>query len=88
MAIHGTIKSARVAADGIAYTGKGYFYGITVSTAAGAIVVYDNTAASGTQLMQANAMGNYFIDPPIPFTIGIYVDITSNVAIVYYAEAP
>lgn len=89
MAIHGTIKSVVRSSDGAAYAGKGFLYGITISGAAGEVVVEDNSAVAGTRIiMQANAMGNYFIDPPIPVSIGIAINITANIVTTYYAEAP
>lgn len=88
MAIHGTVKSSVLAADGTAVTGKGFLYGIVISGAAGEVIVYDNTAASGTKLLQANAMGNYWFDAPIPFTIGVRVDLTANIVTVLWQDAP
>src|SRR5574338_199464 len=58
MAIHGTLKSVVRSTDGTAVTGKGFLYGITISGAAGEVIVYDNTAAAGTKLLQANGLGN------------------------------
>jgi hypothetical protein len=85
---HATIKSANVAADATAYTGKGFFYGLIISGAAGVVKVYDNTAASGTQIFEASGLGTYILTLPIPVNVGIHVDITGNVATVLYTEAP
>ena len=89
MALHGTIKSIVRSTDGAALTGKGFFYGITISGAAGEVVVEDNSAVAGTRIiMQANGLGNYFIDPPIPVNIGIAINLTGNIVTTYYQDAP
>ena len=92
MAIHGTLRSAVTATAGLDYqavTGKGFLYGIIVSGAAGAVVIYDNTSATGTVLMQANALGMYEIDPPLPFATGVFVnDAASQIITVLYQTAP
>ena len=89
MAIHGTIKSIVRSTDGAAMTGKGFLYGITVSGAAGAVVIEDNASVAGSRIiMEANGMGHYFLPVPIPVSIGIAVNLTSNIVTTYYAEAP
>lgn len=92
MAIHGTLKSAVTVTAGLdfaAVTGKGWFYGITVSGAAGAVIIYDAASATGTVLMQANGLGHYFLPVPIPFTIGVFVnDAASQIITVYYQAGP
>jgi len=81
------LMTAEKTADSAAVTGAGYFYGITVTTDGTNAVtmdVYDNTAASGTKLIQTvvfptSAMargGAIGWDPPLPFNTGVYVDVT------------
>ena len=88
MAIHGTLKSVVRSTDGTAVTGKGFLYGITISGAAGEVIVYDNTAASGTKLLQANGLGHYMFPAPIPFNIGVQIDLTANIVTTYWQDAP
>lgn len=88
MPIHGTLKTTVLSADGAAVTGKGFFYGVVVSGAAGAVVIRDNTAASGNSFMHVQALGSYLINTPIPFNVGIHIDLTANIVTVFYTEAP
>ena len=89
MPIHGTVKSSVRSTDGAAYTGKGFLYGITISGAAGEVVVEDNSAVAGTRIiMQANGLGQYWLPAPIPVSIGIAINLTGNIVTTYYAEAP
>ena len=87
MAIHGTLKSIVRSTDGAALTGRGYLYGITMSGAAGEVVVEDNTAVAGTNIiMQANGLGNYLFPAPIPVIRGIAINLTGNIVTTYYQE--
>ena len=89
MPLHGTVKSIVRSTDGAALTGKGFLYGITISGAAGEVVVEDNSAVAGTRIiMQANALGQYWLPAPIPVNIGIAINLTGNIVTTYYAEAP
>lgn len=83
-----TLKSAVVAADAAAVTGRGLFYGAIISGAVGDVVFYDNTAASGNAFLHARGMGAYFLPAPIPFNRGVYVDVTANIVTVLYTGAP
>ena len=81
-------------------SGPGYLYGITCKTDGTNAVtfqIYDNaSAASGTRIVQdyicstssSNRVCVFGWDPPIPFTNGVYVDVTSSDStpdyVVYY----
>ena len=81
--------SATKTADALIHTGPGFFYGFTCLTDATNSVtfqIYDNTTNSGTRI------GNDFICVTsstnrtcvfgtgygVPFTVGLYIDITSS----------
>jgi len=82
--------TATQTADAAAVVGAGYLYGIsckTDGTNAVTFQIYDNaTEASGTRIVQdyicatssANRVCVFGWDPPIPFTNGVFVDITST----------
>lgn len=76
-------------------TGAGFFYGIVVMTDGAnppTITVYANTAASGTKLMPTavvptSATDRWRIIPmpaPVPYSIGMYVDITISAGSMEY----
>ena len=48
MALTDSVKSTVRSTDGAAFTGPGEFYGVTVSGAAGAVVIEDNAAVAGS----------------------------------------
>ena len=88
------VQYAAVSADGIVVTGPAIFYGIKVVTAGTSITVYDNTAASGTALITAEATtsAGALITPAgvgtgVLMANGIYVDLTLGTYIVYYVPA-
>lgn len=83
-----SFSSGQQTADAAIVSGTGFLYGIiavTDGTNAATVVVYDNTAASGTKLVpdwpvttSATDRIQYLpINPPVTFQDGVYVDITS-----------
>lgn len=89
MPLHGTVKAIVRSTDGAAMSTSGYFYGITISGAAGEVVVEDNTAVAGTNIiMQANGLGNYMLPAPIPVIRGIAINLTANIVTTYFQPGP
>lgn len=82
--------SAIKTADALIHTGAGYFYGFiayTDGTNAVTFQIYDNTEASGAQMLptficQTSSTNRVCVfgvgDNPIPFDTGLYIDITSS----------
>lgn len=81
--------------DALIDTGPGFFYGIVVMTDGTnppTISIYANTAASGTKLMPTaviptSATDRWRIIPmpaPVPYSIGLYVDITISAGSMEY----
>lgn len=68
-------------------TGSGFYRGLSVretASAAASIVLYDNTAASGTiietvALAAGESVRIWFDDEGIPFTNGVYADVTGTI---------
>ena len=84
---HFANTSGELSADALVFTGEGYFYGIMVATDGTnncTISIYDNTSASGTELIptwvavtnSANRAQYFSLPTPVRFGTGIYVDIT------------
>lgn len=73
-----------VSADTLIKTGGGKFFRVLVTaSASGVIRFYDNTAASGTVLIdQINVFQGDLIDMPIEFTTGLFFDLVSGTATV------
>ena len=77
-------RSSSKSADGTVKTGPGFLGGIQVTaSASGVIRLYDNTAASGTVLIDQIAVfaGDCY-EWPIEFTTGLYFDLVSGTATV------
>lgn len=80
--------------DQLIYTGKNRINAITIiadGTNAATVVVYDNTAASGTVVAKGfvkatNDMNHIIFENPVVCENGIYADVTGTGAgyIVYY----
>lgn len=81
--------SATKTADALIDTGPGFFYGfvcLTDGTNSVTFKVYDNTSGSGTRIgpdylclsSATNRMCVFGTGPPIPYTTGLYIDITSS----------
>lgn len=77
-------RSAVVSADTLVKTGQGWIYGFIVNASAtGNIRLYDNTAASGTELFPSTpvfARDEYML--PVEFVNGLYFDLVSGAATV------
>jgi preprotein translocase subunit Sec61beta len=77
-----------LSADGLVKTGEGFAWGVFVTaSAAGVIRFYDNTAASGTVILdQYPVIASEFVPLPVQFTNGLYFDLVSGSATVtiYY----
>jgi len=80
--------------DASIHTGSGYLYGIVAATDGSNSVTfktYDNTSGTGTKMhpdwiattSSTNRMSYISFDPPIPFSTGCYVDITTSGAVSY-----
>lgn len=77
-------RATSTAADALVKTGKGFLGGLIVtSSASGVIRLYDNTAASGTVILDQIAVfnGDSF-DIPVEFQTGLYFDLVSGTATV------
>lgn len=88
------LHSAVISADAAVISGPCIFYGVKVVTAGTSITVYDNTAASGTAVITAEATtaAGAMIYPAGPgigvlMDNGIYLDLTLGTYIVYYVPA-
>ena len=76
-------KTGSANADGQLVTGSGVIYGMVLDagTAAASVILYDNTAASGTVLWRLSSIANNAVSVgglSIAFSKGIYVDITGT----------
>ncbi len=80
-------KSVTLAADGLVKTGTGFIHTVTFSQGdaaptAGSIIIYDNTAESGTVLFTHTQTTAAFmpttITLDIPFVTGLYVGFTTT----------
>lgn len=76
-------KSVNLSGSGLVLTGPGYLHGIFVaSTTSGTIKVWDNTAGSGTVLVNTftpTAPGWYEL--PFAFSTGCYVTLANTIDI-------
>jgi len=86
--------TAVLSADAAVISTPVIFYGVKVVTAGTNITVYDNTAASGTAVItaEATATAGAMIYPAGPgvgvlMNNGIYLDLTLGTYIVYYVDA-
>lgn len=77
-------RATSLSADGVVKTGKGFLGGLLVtSSASGVIRLYDNTAASGTVIVDQFAVNaGDSIDLPIQFNTGLFFDLVSGSATV------
>jgi hypothetical protein len=77
-------RATSVSADGIVKTGGGFLHGFLVTaSASGVIRLYDNTAASGTVIVdQLSVAAGDLIDLPVEFVTGLYFDLVSGTATV------
>ncbi len=77
-----------LSADGVVATGPGFALGCFVtSSSSGVIRFYDNTAASGTVIVDQYAVGaGDWVPFPVEFVNGLYFDLVSGSATVtvYY----
>lgn len=73
-------------ADGIVKTGPGTLHMVKIaSSSGGSIKIYDNTAASGTVILETMAVAageEHYL--PAEFSTGCYVDITGTVALTVF----
>lgn len=73
-----------LSADGAVKTGQGFLGKVLVTaSSAGIIRLYDNTAASGTVIMdQLAVVAGDEIELPVEFQTGLYFDLVSGSATV------
>ena len=91
--------SAVKTGDAAIKSSPGYFFGILVATDGTndvTIQIYDNTSGSGTKLLpdslvittgSSDRWEQISFNPPLPFSTGLYVDVTTSGTvnyIVYY----
>ena len=80
-------SSGELTADALIINVPGYFYGISITTDGtntATVVIYDNTEASGSKIVQdlvvpsssTNRGMAFSSDPPVGLETGIYVDVT------------
>lgn len=78
-----------ITADGQVVTGNGRMSAVLVTAAAAtaSVILYDNTAASGTVLASLSAVANTSAQFSLPhgmvFSTGVYADITGAGAAAY-----
>jgi hypothetical protein len=84
-------RSGEVTADGVVHTGPCVFYGLKVIAAGTSVIVYDNTAASGTRVINAEATttAGVVLTPAGPgvgvlMQNGIYLDLTGGTYVLYF----
>ena len=78
---------ALTGSDQTVKTGSGFYRGVTIretGSAAASLVLYDNTSATGTiietvALAAGESVSIWLQDEGIPFTNGVYADITGAV---------
>jgi len=81
--------SATKTADALIHTGEGWFYGFmckTDGTNAVTFQIHDNTSAAGTrigpdiicQTSSTNRLCVFGTGPGVPFSTGLYINITST----------
>lgn len=77
-------RATSLSADGLVKAGRGWLGAILVtSSASGVIRLYDNTAASGTVIVdQLGVYPGDTFDIPIEFQTGLYFDLVSGTATV------
>lgn len=80
--------SVEVTADAQVATGPGRVLGVVLTPAAAvaSLILYDNTAASGTKLLTLQAAANGAsvpVDIPFVFSAGVYADIGGAGATAY-----
>jgi len=89
------VRSAHTHTSATLVTGRSRLQGVVVNTSTGAtgnVVVYDNTAASGTVLLEVDEKDVSTVDIMIPndgilAKKGIYADLPANVTItVFYQQ--
>jgi hypothetical protein len=94
------MKSLTVTSSGLIATGPGYYYGIKVNTDgtnSATVVVYDNTAASGTVIdpstvyatSASQKTASIQFNTPLLFNNGLYVSITcsgTTSVTIYYVQ--
>ena len=76
-------NSGVLSGDTLIKSGGGYVYWLTISdTAALSIELNDSTDDSGTDLwsinLPADGYGHFIFDPPINFSAGIYLDVSTG----------
>lgn len=78
------VKATTVTADGTAFTGKGDFYGVSLNST-GSVIIYDNTAASGTIIMACPVPGMMLpAGLAVRFENGLHVDLTTATQVTVY----
>jgi hypothetical protein len=77
-------RCTSLSADGLVKSGKGYLGGFLVSAStAGVIRLYDNTAASGTVILdQFTVAAGDNVTFRVEFQTGLYFDLVSGTATV------
>jgi len=92
--------STGLSASGIAVTGSGRFHGLIIKcdgTNDVTVNVYDNTAASGTQLIPTDSvfdgtirLNSISISPGVEYSTGLYIKIagsgTTEIMVFYNAD--
>jgi hypothetical protein len=85
-----SVATKEIAADGAVKTGPGSLVALLLTAGDGAaatIVLYDNTAASGTKLVTLKAPTGTSVQwspsNPTVFGVGCYADITGADAVAY-----
>jgi len=83
----GTSSSGIKTSDALIKTGAGFLHTLTFSCndaapTAGSIIVYDNTAESGTQIYNetftTTAFRGYTVTLNVPFSTGLYIGFTTT----------
>lgn len=81
------LSSGTKTSDALIATGAGFLHNVTISCAdaaptAGSLIIYDNTAESGTILYSetftTTAFRGYTVNLDIPFSTGLYMGFTTT----------
>jgi len=85
------ISSGKLVSSQIVYTGPCFYFGFACKNAGAAfnVVIYDNTAASGTEVEDYGTDSNkemegHVLNSPVTCSNGLYLSLGGGSAIVYY----
>lgn len=83
-----TKSAKRITASGVIITGPARLVGFHVaSTSSGTLVLYDNTAASGTQISgTVTPAAGGFTPYPVDLQTGLYATVGGTIDVTFFTE--